>query len=66
MHNRFISTSRGFNLMQELGYLHDELDRWFTSYNKLYVQLVERHLAEAFTSYRPGQEENFVRRSGLK
>lgn len=52
--------------MQELGYLHDELDRWFTSYNKLYVQLVERHLAEAFTSYRPGQEENFVRRSGLK
>ena len=49
--------------MQELGYLHEELERWFTSYNKLYVQLVERHLAEAFTSYRQGQEGNFVRRS---
>ena len=52
--------------MQELGYLDEELDRWFTSYNKLYVQSVERHLAEAFTSYRPRQEENFVRRSAPK
>ena len=52
--------------MQELGYLHEELDRWFTSYNKLYVQLVERHLAEAFTSYKPGQEGSFVRRSAPK
>ena len=52
--------------MQELGYLHEELERWFTSYNKLYVQLVERHLAEAFTSYRPGQEGNFVRRCAPK
>lgn len=52
--------------MQELGYLDEELERWFTSYNKLYVQLVERHLAEAFTSYRPGQEGSFVRRSAPK
>jgi len=52
--------------MQELGYLDDELERWFTSYNKLYVHLVERHLAEAFTSYRPGQENSFVRRSAPK
>lgn len=52
--------------MQELGYLHEELERWFTSYNKLYVQLVERHLAEAFTSYKPGQEGSFVRRSAPK
>ena len=52
--------------MQELGYLHEELERWFTSHNKLYVQLVERHLAEAFTSYRPGQEGNFVRRCAPK
>lgn len=52
--------------MQELGYLHDELEKWFTSYNQLYVQLVEKHLAEAFTSYRTGQEGNFVRRSAPK
>lgn len=52
--------------MQELGYLHEELERWFSSYNKLYVQLVERHLAEAFTSYRTGQEGNFVRRCAPK
>jgi len=63
---RFISTSRGFTLMKELGYLDNELLRWFTSYNEVYVQLVEQRLAEAFTSYRCAQESSYVRRSATK
>ncbi|XP_065904435.1 rapamycin-insensitive companion of mTOR-like isoform X3 [Dysidea avara] len=63
---RFISTSRGFTLMKELGYLDSELLRWFTNYNEVYVQLVERRLAEAFTSYKCAQEGSYVRRSAIK
>jgi len=63
---RFVSTSRGFTLMKELGYLDSELLRWFISYNEVYVQLVEQRLAEAFTSYRCAQEGNYVRRSAIR
>jgi len=52
--------------MKELGYLDNELVKWFTDYNEVYVQLVERRLAEAFTSYRCAQECCFVRRSAVK
>ncbi|XP_071953101.1 rapamycin-insensitive companion of mTOR-like isoform X2 [Antedon mediterranea] len=61
---RFLSTTTGFRYLSEVNFVNHELQKWFNSFNKRYVVLVETQMNEAFTSYiKPMYEGAFVRRS---
>ena len=39
------------------------MDRWYFTYSKLYVYIVEEKLAEALTSFKIMEEGEFIRRT---
>lgn len=51
---RFLSTSIGYDYLDGLDYIRNEMDDWFLGRNDLYVNTVEASLARAFSD---GQDE---------
>ncbi|XP_019620520.1 PREDICTED: rapamycin-insensitive companion of mTOR-like [Branchiostoma belcheri] len=61
---RFLSISKGFTFLSEVNYTANVLDKWYKSFNKKYVHLVEDELNEALTNYqKPKDGSNFNRRN---
>ncbi|KAF8539718.1 Rapamycin-insensitive companion of mTOR, N-term-domain-containing protein [Trichophaea hybrida] len=50
---RFLSTSVGYHYLNELDYIHREMDDWFHGRNDSYVLTVEASLARAFADDEP-------------
>ncbi|KAA8893128.1 Rapamycin-insensitive companion of mTOR, N-term-domain-containing protein [Sphaerosporella brunnea] len=50
---RFLSTSVGYHYLNELDYIHREMDDWFHGRNDSYVTAVEASLARAFAEDEP-------------
>ncbi|KAI8509714.1 hypothetical protein Bbelb_121420 [Branchiostoma belcheri] len=56
--------SSGFTFLSEVNYTANVLDKWYKSFNKKYVHLVEDELNEALTNYqKPKDGSNFNRRN---
>ncbi|CAI8054557.1 Rapamycin-insensitive companion of mTOR [Geodia barretti] len=60
---RFISIRRGFTLLQKLMLFESLMEKWYSTYSKLYVYIVEERLAEALTSFKIVDEGQFIRRT---
>ncbi|XP_066298986.1 rapamycin-insensitive companion of mTOR-like [Branchiostoma lanceolatum] len=61
---RFLSISKGFTFLSEVNYTANVLDKWYKSFNKKYVHLVEDELNEALTNYqKPKDGSTFNRRN---
>ena len=50
-------------MLQQLGVLEPMMERWFFTYSKLYVYIVEEKLAEALTSFKVMEEGEYIRRN---
>ena len=61
--HRFISIRRGFTLLQKLMLFESLMEKWYSTYSKLYVYIVEERLAEALTSFKIVDEGQFIRRT---
>ena len=50
-------------MLQQLGVLEPMMERWYFTYSKLYVYIVEEKLAEALTSFKVMEEGEYIRRN---
>lgn len=44
---KFLSTSRGFQYLKDMDYVHQEMDNWFHGQNDIYVSQIEEYLEKA-------------------
>ena len=48
---KFLSTSKGFQYLKDLEYVHQEMDNWFHGQNDVYVAQVEEYLEKAHSPW---------------
>ncbi|XP_061180915.1 rapamycin-insensitive companion of mTOR-like [Saccostrea echinata] len=63
---RFMSTSKGFKMLSDANFIHNEVQKWEKTYNVRYIHIVEDLLNEALTTYEKTYEGSFTRRSSRK
>lgn len=48
---KFLSTSKGFQYLKEIEYVHEEMDNWFHHQNNIYVSQIEEYLEKAHSPW---------------
>ncbi|XP_065214421.1 rapamycin-insensitive companion of mTOR isoform X2 [Planococcus citri] len=59
---RFLSTEKGFSYLQAANFVAPQLQRWATSFNAKYTQIVEGELHDAMSQYQRGDDGRYRQR----